>query len=58
MVKEAEANKADDEKRKAVVEAKNQADALIHSTEKALAEHGDKVGEDEQGRHRDRRWTT
>ena len=48
MVKEAEANKADDEKRKAGVEAKNQADAVIHSTEKALAEHGDKVGEAER----------
>src|SRR6185436_17855803 len=48
MVKEAESNKADDEKRKAVVEAKNQADAVIHSTEKAMAEHGDKVGEDER----------
>ena len=45
MVKEAESNKADDEKRKAGVEAKNQADSAIHSTEKALAEHGDKVGE-------------
>jgi len=48
MVKEAESNKAEDEKRKAVVEAKNQADAVIHSTEKALAEHGDKVGDDER----------
>jgi molecular chaperone DnaK len=48
MVKEAESNKADDEKRKAAVEAKNQADAVIHSTEKALAEHGDKVGEAER----------
>jgi molecular chaperone DnaK len=43
MVQEAEANKADDEKRKAAVEAKNQAEAVVHSTEKALAEHGDKV---------------
>ncbi|MDQ0465386.1 molecular chaperone DnaK [Caulobacter ginsengisoli] len=43
MVKEAEANKADDEKRKVGVEAKNSADAVLHSTEKALAEHGDKV---------------
>ncbi len=43
MVKEAESNKADDEKRKALVEAKNQAEAVIHSTEKALAEHGDKI---------------
>jgi molecular chaperone DnaK len=48
MVKEAESNKAEDEKRKALVEAKNQADAIIHSTEKALAEHGDKVGEPER----------
>jgi molecular chaperone DnaK len=43
MVKEAEANAAEDKKRKEVVEAKNHADALVHSTEKALAEHGDKV---------------
>jgi molecular chaperone DnaK len=48
MVKDAEANKAEDEKRKAVVEARNQGDALIHSTEKALSEHGDKVGADEK----------
>jgi molecular chaperone DnaK len=45
MVKEAESNKAEDEKRKAAVEAKNQADAVLHSSEKALAEHGDKVSE-------------
>jgi molecular chaperone DnaK len=45
MVREAESHKADDEKRKAAVEAKNQADAVIHSTEKALGEHGDKVGQ-------------
>ena len=48
MVREAEANKAEDEKRKAVVEARNHGEALIHSTEKALAEHGDKVGEAER----------
>src|ERR1700760_1323291 len=48
MVKEAESNKADDEKRKAGVEAKNQADAVIPSTEKALAEPGDKASEDEK----------
>ena len=48
MVKEAESNKAEDEKRKATVEAKNQADAVVHSTEKALAEHGDKVSEEEK----------
>ncbi|HVI31809.1 molecular chaperone DnaK [Phenylobacterium sp.] len=45
MVKEAESNKAEDEKRKAVVDAKNQADSAVHTAEKALKEHGDKVGE-------------
>jgi molecular chaperone DnaK len=44
MVKEAEANAADDKLRKELVEAKNHADALIHTTEKALTEYGDKVG--------------
>src|SRR5690606_25871376 len=37
-----------DKARKELVEAQNSADALIHSTEKALAEHGDKVGETEK----------
>src|SRR5690606_17824595 len=45
MVKEAESNKAEDEKRKAGVEAKNQAASVLHSSEKAFAEHGDKVNE-------------
>jgi molecular chaperone DnaK len=48
MVKDAEAHRAEDEKRKAVVEAKNHGDAIIHSTEKALAEHGDKISADEK----------
>jgi molecular chaperone DnaK len=48
MVKEAESHAADDKKRRDLVEAKNQADALIHSTEKAMAEHGDKVGPEEK----------
>jgi molecular chaperone DnaK len=48
MVKEAEAHKAEDEKRKQMVDAKNQAEAIIHSTEKSLAEHGDKVGQAER----------
>jgi molecular chaperone DnaK len=43
MVKEAEAHAGEDKKRREAVEAKNQADALVHSTEKALTEHGDKV---------------
>lgn len=45
MVKDAEAHAADDKKRKEAVEAKNHAEALVHSTEKAVAEHGAKVGE-------------
>jgi len=49
MVKDAEAHAAEDKKRKELVEARNQADALIHSTEKAVAEHGDKVSADEKG---------
>jgi molecular chaperone DnaK len=43
MVKEAEANAAEDKKRKDLVEAKNHAEALIHSTSKSLTEYGDKV---------------
>jgi molecular chaperone DnaK len=43
MVREAEKNAAEDKKRKALVEARNHADSLIHSTEKSVAEFGDKV---------------
>ncbi len=43
MVKEAEANAAEDKKRKDLVEARNHAEALIHSTTKSMAEYGDKV---------------
>ena len=43
MVKEAEQFAEDDKKRRAAAEAKNQAESLIHSTERQLAEHGDKV---------------
>ena len=43
MVKDAEANAEADKGRRAVVEARNNADGLIHTTEKALAEHGSKV---------------
>jgi molecular chaperone DnaK len=45
MVKDAEANAETDKKRRAVVEAKNQAESLVHSTEKSLHEYGDKVSE-------------
>jgi molecular chaperone DnaK len=48
MVKDAESHAEEDKKRKAAVEAKNHAEALIHSTEKAVAEHGSKVGEGER----------
>ncbi len=40
MVKEAEANAADDAKRKQEIEVRNQTDSLVYSTERTLAEHG------------------
>ena len=43
MVKEAETHAAEDQARKEKVELKNQAEAIIHSTEKNLQEHGDKI---------------
>ena len=43
MVRDAEANAEGDRKRKELVEARNQAESLIHSTRKSLEEHGDKV---------------
>jgi molecular chaperone DnaK len=48
MVKDAEAHADEDKKRKAAVEAKNHAEALVHSTEKALSEHGSKIGDAER----------
>ncbi|MGA9546956.1 MAG: molecular chaperone DnaK [Rhodomicrobium sp.] len=45
MVKDAETHAATDKKRRELVEAKNQAEALVHSTEKTLSELGDKVSE-------------
>jgi molecular chaperone DnaK len=45
MVKDAEANAEADKKRRALVEAKNQAESLIHSSEKSLKDYGDKVSE-------------
>jgi molecular chaperone DnaK len=50
MVKDAEANQAEDKKRKEAVEARNHADSLIHSTEKNLTEHGDKVPADQKSK--------
>ncbi|WP_420391468.1 molecular chaperone DnaK [Acuticoccus sp.] len=43
MVKDAESHAEEDKRRRAVVEAKNQAEALIHSTERMLSENGDKI---------------
>ncbi len=45
MVKDAEANAEADRSRRELVEARNQAESLIHSTRKSLEEHGDKVDE-------------
>ncbi|TFF20414.1 molecular chaperone DnaK [Jiella endophytica] len=45
MVKDAEANAETDKKRRAAVEAKNQAESLVHSAEKSLEDYGDKVSE-------------
>jgi len=43
MVKEADANKEADKKKREEVDARNNADGLVHATEKSLEEHGDKV---------------
>jgi molecular chaperone DnaK len=43
MVKDAEANAAEDAKKVELVQARNQADAMVHSVKKSLAEHGDKL---------------
>jgi molecular chaperone DnaK len=47
MVQEAEANKETDAKKKEVIEIRNQADALLHTTRKTLEENGDAVSEEE-----------
>jgi molecular chaperone DnaK len=49
MVKEAEANAEADKKKREAVEAKNQAESLIHSTEKSLKDYGDKVSAEDKG---------
>ena len=48
MVKEAEANKEADKQKRETVDARNQADSIIFSTEKSLKEHGDKILEEEK----------
>jgi molecular chaperone DnaK len=48
MVKDAEANAEADKKRRGLVEARNQAEALVHSSEKSLKDYGDKVSADDR----------
>jgi molecular chaperone DnaK len=48
MVKDAEANAEADKAKREMVEARNQAESLMHSSEKSLKEYGDKVGEAER----------
>ena len=48
MVRDAEANSESDKKRRESVEARNQLDTLVHSTEKTIRENGDKVPADER----------
>ena len=48
MVADAEANAADDKKRVELVQARNTAEAMIHSVKKSLEEHGDKIDADEK----------
>jgi molecular chaperone DnaK len=45
MVRDAEAHAEEDKKRRELVETRNEAEALVHATEKALMEHGGKVGD-------------
>ena len=49
MVKDAEAHAAEDKKKREEVETRNHAEALVHSTEKTLAENGDKVSAEVKG---------
>jgi len=48
MIKEAETNADADKKRRAVVEAKNQGESLVHSSEQSLKDYGDKVTEEDR----------
>jgi molecular chaperone DnaK len=52
MVKDAEEHAAEDKERREAVEVRNQAETLLHQTEKSLSEHGDKVSDEEKSRSR------
>ena len=53
MVQDAEANAEEDHKRVELAQARNQADALVHSVKKSLAEHGEKIDADEKAKIED-----
>ena len=48
LVRDAQSHTEEDKKRRKMAEARNQADSLIYTTEKNLADHGDKIGEDDK----------
>src|SRR5688572_27214142 len=50
MVKDAEVNAAEDQKKLELVQARNHADAMVHSVKKSLVEHGKELGDDEKGK--------
>ncbi|MDY0270236.1 molecular chaperone DnaK [Trichloromonas sp.] len=50
MVKDAEAHAGEDKKKRELIETRNQADGLVYSTEKSLAEHGDKIDAEAKGK--------
>jgi molecular chaperone DnaK len=49
MVKDAEAHSGEDKKKRELIEARNQADSLVYTTEKSLSEHSDKIDEETKG---------
>jgi molecular chaperone DnaK len=50
MVRDAESHASEDKKKRELIEARNQADSLIYSTEKSLKEFGDKIGSDDKAK--------
>ncbi|MEJ2200441.1 MAG: molecular chaperone DnaK [Desulfuromonadaceae bacterium] len=50
MVKDADAHAGEDKKKRELIEARNQADSLVYSTEKSLTEHADKIDEETKGK--------
>ncbi|MFZ9677294.1 MAG: molecular chaperone DnaK, partial [Quisquiliibacterium sp.] len=50
MVQDAEANAAEDHKRRELADARNQSDSLVHSVKKSLTEYGDKIEADEKAK--------